>query len=96
MGRNPKIWGSDAEIWRPERFFEDKNLASDKFKFVSFKAGPRECLGKRVAYLEAKTAAAVLLLEYNFALVNESKVKPGLSLTLCMRNNTMMMRVTRR
>jgi hypothetical protein len=44
----------------------------DPFAFVPFGAGPRRCLGERLALLEGKLAAAVLLQRFEFR-----DVRPG-------------------
>lgn len=94
MGRNPAIWGPDCNVFKPERFVEKPNPS--QYEFVSFKAGPRICLGKRVAYLEAKTVAAVLLRRYDFAFQgNIDDVTYQMSLTLAPRD-PMMYTVKRR
>lgn len=41
---------------------------------VSFKAGPRICVGKEVAYRQMKTFAAVLLRFFEFKLSDKKKV----------------------
>jgi len=67
MGRDPAIWGADAEEFRPERWLEmDRN--PDSYTYPVFNAGPRECLGKRLAQVEMKTCLAVLLPRLSFEL----------------------------
>ena len=59
MGRNESIWGDDAEEFKPERHLaEDKCKFMDpsQYKFTSFNAGQRLCLGKDLALLEIKLA----------------------------------------
>ena len=80
MARLKSIWGDNACVFDPERFFNQAEPSM--FKFVSFKAGPRICLGKRVAYLEACTVAAKLVRHFDFDLCDVKSVKPKLSLTL--------------
>lgn len=63
MARDADLWGPDAAVWRPERWLEG-SLASTEpspFLFSSFQAGPRICLGKDLAILEAKTVIALLM-----------------------------------
>jgi cytochrome P450 len=60
MGRDTAIWGDDAEKFRPERWLE-MNEAPGNYKYPVFNAGPRECLGRRLALVEMKTCLAMLL-----------------------------------
>ena len=84
MGRNTHIWGPDAARYRPERWLDKR---PSQYEFVSFKAGPRVCLGQRVAYLEAQTLASVLLSRYQFALMADpAAVVYEVSITLAMKN----------
>jgi cytochrome P450 len=55
IGRQPEVWGPDAEVFRPERWFnldpekrEEMVMASD----INFSAGKYLCLGKSVALME--------------------------------------------
>merc|ERR1719401_67821 len=48
MGRDKQIWGDDAETFRPERWIEMQEPAGP-YAYPVFNAGPRECLGKRLA-----------------------------------------------
>jgi len=51
MGRNKEVWGEDAEEFRPERWLTLEKRP-DQFQFPVFHAGPRLCLGHKMAYLE--------------------------------------------
>jgi len=60
MGRSERIWGKDAAEFRPERWLEMQEPMSPYSNPV-FHAGPRECLGKRLAMVEMKTVVASVL-----------------------------------
>ena len=51
MGRMPSLWGDDCLEFKPERFIGKPEPPASKF--IAFKAGPRLCLGKSMAYFEA-------------------------------------------
>jgi len=51
MGRSPEVWGEDAEEFRPERWLKLEKRP-DPYEFPVFHAGPRLCLGFKMAYLE--------------------------------------------
>lgn len=86
MGRDRSIWGEDAEVFRPERWLEMKQNPSN-YEYPVFNAGPRECLGRRLAMVEMKTCLAMLLPHVSFQLaVPSSTITPDLQLTLGMAN----------
>ncbi|CAJ0956503.1 unnamed protein product, partial [Mesorhabditis belari] len=58
-----EIWGDDVEEFNPDRFL---NLTADqKEAYLAFGAGPRQCVGMRLAYLEQRMAFAALLRKYD-------------------------------
>uniref|UniRef100_A0A7N0RC72 Cytochrome P450 n=1 Tax=Kalanchoe fedtschenkoi TaxID=63787 RepID=A0A7N0RC72_KALFE len=87
-GRMKYVWGEDCLEFRPERWLSadgSKFEAVDAFKFVSFNAGPRICLGKDLAYLQMKSIAASLLLRHRLTLASGHRVAQKMSLTLFMK-----------
>ena len=56
MGRSKEIWGADALEFKPERFLsgEGSNVEPSQYKYTTFNAGYRLCLGKPLAMLEIK------------------------------------------
>ncbi|PNT76574.1 hypothetical protein BRADI_1g49831v3 [Brachypodium distachyon] len=74
MGRMKYLWGEDAEEFRPERWLANGVFQQESpYKFVSFNAGPRICLGKEFAYRQMKIMAATLIHFFRFILEDESK-----------------------
>uniref|UniRef100_K3XX99 Cytochrome P450 n=1 Tax=Setaria italica TaxID=4555 RepID=K3XX99_SETIT len=74
MGRMTYLWGEDAEDFRPERWLVNGVFQQESpYKFVSFNAGPRICLGKEFAYRQMKIVAATLIHFFRFKLADESK-----------------------
>ena len=66
MARMCRIWGEDAEEFVPERWLGPQGEKVSPFKFNSFNAGPRMCLGKALATMELKMVSLVLLSTYDF------------------------------
>mmetsp|Transcript_34424 Transcript_34424/g.73303 ORF Transcript_34424/g.73303 Transcript_34424/m.73303 type:complete len:584 (+) Transcript_34424:80-1831(+) len=84
MGQDFSIWGDDAKVFRPERWLEMKE-PPDSYSYPVFNAGPRECLGKRLALVEMKACLATLLPHLSFKLaVPAEEVKPDASITIGM------------
>mmetsp|Transcript_24290 Transcript_24290/g.68051 ORF Transcript_24290/g.68051 Transcript_24290/m.68051 type:complete len:497 (+) Transcript_24290:44-1534(+) len=67
FGRLPWLW-DEPEEFRPERWEGERH--SD-YKFITFNAGPRLCLGKRMALVEAKVVLCILLTRFRF------RISPG-------------------
>lgn len=87
-GRMKFIWGDDVLEFQPERWLSSdgkKFELKDQFRFVSFNAGPRICLGKDLAYLQMKSIAAAVLLRHRLTVVNGHRVEQKMSLTLFMK-----------
>lgn len=59
MGRSQRLWGEDADKFRPERWLGRD--APSPYEYPVFNAGPRECLGKRLASVEMKAALCCIL-----------------------------------
>ncbi|XP_024995081.1 cytochrome P450 86A22 [Cynara cardunculus var. scolymus] len=91
-GRMKFIWGEDVLEFRPERWLSGdgkKFEIKDQFRFVSFNAGPRICLGKDLAYLQMKSIAAAVLLRHRLTVVAGHRVEQKMSLTLFMKYGLM-------
>jgi cytochrome P450 len=72
--RLKSTWGEDAAEYKPERWIDPetgKLRQFSPFKFVTFLAGPRQCIGMRLAMLELRMAAAVLLSRYDIKTVED-------------------------
>lgn len=84
MGRNKKIWGEDAEDFRPERWLSMETPPTP-YAYPVFHAGPRECLGKRLAMVEMKALLCMVLREVKLTLaVPASEIRADLQLTIGM------------
>ncbi|EPS65366.1 hypothetical protein M569_09411 [Genlisea aurea] len=99
MGRMESIWGKDWPEFRPERWISDKIggvVHVPSFHFPAFNAGPRTCLGKDMAFIQMKMAAAAILFRYRVELVGNFETSPrdavilqsrhGLKVTLSKRH----------
>lgn len=72
LARSPEIWGSDAAIFNPKRWLErqvDGTLhivTRTAFENPVFNAGPRMCIGKRMAEVLALHVLVQLLWKWDF------------------------------
>jgi len=62
LQRDPRFWGSDADEFRPDRWLEG---GVDNATFQAFGRGPRMCMGKRFAYIEAVLTIATAIQRYH-------------------------------
>ncbi|RIB11299.1 cytochrome P450 [Gigaspora rosea] len=67
---DPSIWGDDAENFNPSRWLdpEIKSKISNTH-FLPFGAGPKSCLGLKIAHLELKSILSVIIRNFEFRLV---------------------------
>lgn len=63
-----EYWGSDATVYRPDRFFGASAIKS-RYHFWRFGFGPRQCMGKYVADLIIRALLAHLVTNYRLSLV---------------------------
>ncbi|KAF2714603.1 cytochrome P450 [Pleomassaria siparia CBS 279.74] len=81
---NPLIWGEDADMVRPERWFPENTTAKmqNLHAFQAFSNGPRICIGKVAAMIELKTLFVEIVLRYRFIKVETEPVFENPSLVL--------------
>ena len=72
MHRRKDIYGEDALEFRPERW-EGNALRNVGYGYLPFNAGPRACLGKDFALLEASYTVARLVQRYPFITVPDGE-----------------------
>jgi len=68
---NSKVF-PDPEIFRAERFLEDRDTAF-AYSYLPFIAGPRNCIGQKLALQEAIITLAAIMQQFNIELFNEKE-----------------------
>eukprot|EP01064_Diplonema_japonicum_P012952 TRINITY_DN2030_c1_g1_i1.p1 TRINITY_DN2030_c1_g1~~TRINITY_DN2030_c1_g1_i1.p1 ORF type:complete len:498 (+),score=128.49 TRINITY_DN2030_c1_g1_i1:48-1496(+) len=76
--RHPDYW-PDPNTYKPERWMSGD--LPDDYTYNTFNAGPRLCLGKNMALLEAKVALLTLAEKYSFRLKKGFTPKPLITIT---------------
>ncbi|KAI9016637.1 cytochrome P450 [Hyaloraphidium curvatum] len=73
MGRQTRIWGPDAEEFRPARWLDEKGglVKTNQFQWPAFSAGPRICLGMQMATQEALVFLCSIVRRFDLQVVNE-------------------------
>jgi len=92
--RSDRFW-DDPETFDPERFSPDRGSDRPRFSFFPFGGGPRHCIGKHLAMLEAQLILATVISEYSLAFEGETPLELSPSLTMHPRQE-MTMRVRAR
>lgn len=69
---DPKVWGEDADVFRPDRFLNGgyENLPPNAFK--AFGDGPRACIGRAFAEQEMIMVVALILQKFQVEMVDPS------------------------
>ena len=70
---NPKIW-PNPEQFIPERFSPEEKAKHAPCSYLAFGNGPRNCVGMRLALLEAKVALVKILQNVELMTVNETQI----------------------
>ncbi|RYR57812.1 hypothetical protein Ahy_A05g023504 isoform A [Arachis hypogaea] len=88
MGRFEEIWGKDCLEFKPERWISEKGetIHVPSYKFISFNAGPRTCLGKDLSFIQMKMVASTILRNYRIQVVENHPTTPAHSIVLLMKH----------
>jgi len=69
LHRDPAVWGSDANEFKPERFTWGVSKACKcPQAYIPFGVGPRLCLGKNFAMVELKVVLSLIVSKFSFSL----------------------------
>ncbi|KAK4643999.1 hypothetical protein QC761_300850 [Podospora bellae-mahoneyi] len=75
VGRDPELYGPDAEAFEPERWLngnEKRRAEMEAANFV-FSMGPRVCLGKEIAMMEMYKVLPEIVRRFDFEVVSAGK-----------------------
>ncbi|KAJ6218346.1 hypothetical protein RDWZM_009503 [Blomia tropicalis] len=73
MHRDPEQF-SDPESFKPERFLGEPNF--HKYAYIPFGSGPRNCIARSLALLEAKMALLHTIRQYKLSVSSKTKIPP--------------------
>ncbi len=78
--RHPAIW-EEPERFDPERFTEERSVGRPRYAYFPFGGGPRICIGKSFAMMEAQLVLATVAQRYSLRIVPGHLVEPQMLLT---------------
>lgn len=78
MGRMETLWGKDCLMFRPRRWLHpcsdnQEEVPVSTYKFPIFHGGPRQCLGKDMAFMEMKYIVVAILSRFELNPINTKK-----------------------
>lgn len=88
LHRHPDFW-ERPETFDPERFSPDQSSARPRYSYFPFGGGPRQCIGRGMALMEAQLILATVTQRCRLRLVSELPVEPLAVATLRPRNLVM-------
>lgn len=65
MHRDRRIWGADADEFKPERFLPENIDKVNPNAYRPFEKGPRNCIGQELANIELKVILALTIREFD-------------------------------
>jgi len=96
--RNVKVWGEDADVFRPERWLEgapDQLRKMDLDIELAFGHGKYQCLGRNIASLELNKVFVELFRNFEFSVVDPAEPWKSFNAGLWIHSK-MWLRVTKR
>ena len=72
--RNPRLW-EDPLRFDPERFIPDRVKARHRFAYLPFGGGPRICIGRGFAMMEACVVLATIARAYRLRMAPGHRVE---------------------
>lgn len=65
-----EVWGTDADVFRPERW--EVLTEREKNAFIPFSYGPRACVGRNLAVMEMALITSTVFRNFDFELLQET------------------------
>ncbi|KAI1630411.1 cytochrome P450 [Exophiala viscosa] len=76
LSRMHEVWGKDAAVFNPYRWFQEdgEGISYSPFKYHSWNAGPRSCLGRPLATYEGITISTAILQRFDVDLSDSGRL----------------------
>jgi cytochrome P450 len=79
--RHPSLW-DQPDRFDPERFSPAAVATRPRYAYLPFSGGPRQCIGRDFALMEAQLALAMIVRDYRVAVTSPTPIVPDISITL--------------
>ncbi|CAN6484730.1 unnamed protein product [Victoria cruziana] len=92
VGMMDWVWGKDCLEFKPERWLDEQGglkYENSGYRFLAFNGGPRTCVGKEMAYVQMKYAAAEMLLNFEIDVDESHPVSAKASVIMTMKQGLM-------
>jgi cytochrome P450 len=73
--RHLGFW-DDPERFDPQRFTPERSARRQRFAYIPFGGGPRQCIGNNFAMIEAQLIIAMVVPRFDLSLVQDHEIKP--------------------
>jgi len=85
LHRNPAYW-EHPDTFDPDRFLPERSTERSRFAYLPFGDGPRICIGKAFAMMEAKIVLATLAGTFRWRLAGADHIEMNPAITLRPKN----------
>lgn len=89
LHRHPSLWDK-PDVFDPERFSPENSKGRNKFAYIPFGAGPRQCIGNNFGLMEAALIMICILQHFELHLMPGMDVQPQALFVLRPNRNLMM------
>jgi cytochrome P450 len=88
LHRDKRYW-EDPEAFDPDRFGETRSAGRPDYAYIPFSGGPRHCIGRHFALLEAQLVLATIRRRVRLKLVEGHPIEPEALVTLRPRHGVL-------
>jgi len=88
LHRDERFW-EDPEAFDPDRFADERSAGRPDYAYIPFSGGPRHCIGRHFAMLEAQLVLATILRRVRVGLVDGHPIEPEALVTLRPRHGVL-------
>jgi cytochrome P450 len=88
LHRDPRFWERPSEF-DPDRFTPERSAGRPEFAYIPFSGGPRACIGRHFAMLEAQLVLATMRRRVRLSLLEGHPIEPEALVTLRPRHGVL-------
>ena len=78
MHRHPKYW-TNPDLFNPERFLDKDLEKKNRWVYLPFGGGPRQCIGNNFALLETQIIVSMIVRKFKLSMLPTDEVRLNLS-----------------